>query len=140
MTSIPGAVAALLLATSLTVVGCSAQPSANRAEPIETSVPSQTPEQANCETADEFLPTLQSAQAGTLSEEERATARADLTTLLNEKLVEDGGGQVSAMIFVLAASIRDDAAAEDKSRTTFDDFYGQLIDYCEDFASWEMQN
>lgn len=97
-----------------------------------------TPEQYDCETADDFLPTLIDAQAGELSESELRQAESDLTELINENLIESG--QVSAMIYVLGAPVWSDSDGLDRTERTFDDFHGQLIEYCEEFADWEMKN
>lgn len=144
MTRTSAAIAALLLTGALTLSGCvgSAADSdpTESAQPSESAEPSQSAEQANCEAADGFLPTLQAAQEGVLTDDERSEAAADFSALLNDKLVDDDGGQVSAMLFVLAASLRDDASADDKSKVTFDDFHEQLVEYCEGFAGWDMQN
>lgn len=143
MTRIRTAAAGLVLTTTL-LAGCASGsgsgPSAAPPEAAESSEAGQTPEQLNCVAADEFLPTLRAAQDGQLSEEERAQAATDFTTLLNDTLVDDNGGQVSAMLYVLAAALRDDATEEDRSKATFDDFHRQLTEYCEGFADWQRSN
>lgn len=110
-------VVASAVAVLLAVSSCSS-------EPIPKS-----DEQKDCQIADELLPSLRDMQEGALSGAELQSAEEAVTDSINNEL--SSMGQVSAMVYVL--SNPDDQA-------TFDDFTRQLVDYCEDFAGWEMTN